>query len=116
MLNRSCLSEAHRSPAIKQIKAAYDLGINAFDTADIYSNGLSEVVLGKAIKQHSLPRDEIVIMTKVLGTIARKPEGPPLMLSQEALHKQRYVNQQGLTRKVGPPIYAFPPRVADAER
>lgn len=30
-----------------------------------YANGLSEVVLGKAIKQHNLPRDEIVILTKV---------------------------------------------------
>jgi hypothetical protein len=31
----------------------------------VYSNGLSEVILGKAIKQHKLPRDEIVVMTKV---------------------------------------------------
>ena len=29
----------------------------------VYSNGLSEVILGKAIKQHNLPRDEIVVMT-----------------------------------------------------
>ena len=48
---------------IAQIKRAYDLGINTFDTADIYSNGLSEFTLGKAIKQHNLPRDEIVVMT-----------------------------------------------------
>lgn len=44
---------------------SYDLGIQTFDTANVYSNGLSEVVLGKAIKQHNLPRDEIVVMTKV---------------------------------------------------
>jgi diketogulonate reductase-like aldo/keto reductase len=31
----------------------------------VYSHGLSEVTLGKAIKQHKLPRDEIVVMTKV---------------------------------------------------
>ena len=31
----------------------------------VYSNGLSEIILGKAIKQHDLPRDEIVVMTKV---------------------------------------------------
>jgi aryl-alcohol dehydrogenase-like predicted oxidoreductase len=30
-----------------------------------YSNGLSEEILGKAIKQHSIPRDEIVVLTKV---------------------------------------------------
>ena len=31
----------------------------------MYSNGLSEVILGKAIKQLNLPREEIVVMTKV---------------------------------------------------
>lgn len=36
-----------------------------------YSNGLSETILGKAIKQHNLPRDEIVIMTKVIFFLFR---------------------------------------------
>lgn len=51
---------------LEHIKAAYDAGINAFDTADMYSRGRSEEILGKAIKLHNLPRDEIVILTKVL--------------------------------------------------
>ena len=34
-------------------------------TAQVYSNGASEIVLGKAIKQLNLPREEIVVMTKV---------------------------------------------------
>ena len=42
----------------------YDCGIQTFDTAPVYSNGLSEVILGKAIKQLNLPREEIVVMTK----------------------------------------------------
>jgi aryl-alcohol dehydrogenase-like predicted oxidoreductase len=42
-----------------------DNGINTFDTANAYSNGLSEVILGKALKQHSVPREEVVILTKV---------------------------------------------------
>jgi aryl-alcohol dehydrogenase-like predicted oxidoreductase len=41
--------------------------VNTFDTANIYSNGLSEVCLGKAIKELNLPREEIVVMTKVCG-------------------------------------------------
>ncbi|KAG8953583.1 hypothetical protein FRC03_011718 [Tulasnella sp. 419] len=57
--------------SIKHIKFAYDAGINTFDTANMYSNGLSEVVLGKAIKQHNLPRDEIVIMTKLYYVVKR---------------------------------------------
>ncbi|KAJ7653510.1 NADP-dependent oxidoreductase domain-containing protein [Mycena rosella] len=48
----------------KHIKAAYGAGINTFDTANAYSNGVSEEVLGRAIRQHNLPRDEIVVMTK----------------------------------------------------
>ncbi len=51
--------------SLKHIKAAYDAGINAFDTADVYSYGESEIILGKAIKQFNLPRDEIVVLTKV---------------------------------------------------
>jgi len=41
--------------------------VNAFDTANVYSNGLSEVYLGNAIKALNLPREEIVVMTKVSG-------------------------------------------------
>ncbi|TFY57889.1 hypothetical protein EVJ58_g6748 [Rhodofomes roseus] len=57
--------------AIRHIKYAYDAGIQTFDTANVYSNGLSEVILGKAIKKLNLPREEIVVMTKAssYGTI-----------------------------------------------
>ncbi|KZP03464.1 Aldo/keto reductase [Athelia psychrophila] len=82
---------------IKHIKAAYDAGINTFDTANVYSNGASEITLGKAIKVHNLPRDEIVIMTKLFGTVGRTPvllDGPPAELDAA-----RYVNQRGLSRK-----------------
>ncbi|KAL1681008.1 NADP-dependent oxidoreductase domain-containing protein [Schizophyllum commune] len=82
---------------IKHIKAAYDAGINTYDTANVYSNGLSEVVLGKAIKQHNLPRDEIVVMTKLYAEVKRNisdsftPHIDP--------DTTGYVNQHGLSRK-----------------
>ncbi|KAF8988892.1 Aldo/keto reductase [Hymenopellis radicata] len=83
---------------LKHIKAAYDAGINTFDTANIYSNGYSEVILGKAIKEYNLPRDEIVVMTKLCGVVGREYSGPmirdPLKAQQEG-----YVNQFGLSRK-----------------
>ena len=47
------------------IKRALALGINFFDTADVYSLGESEVVLGKALKKHGPGRDKLVIATKV---------------------------------------------------
>jgi len=78
---------------IKHIKVAYDAGINTFDTANVYSHGLSEVILGKAIKQHKLPRDEIVVMTKVFAAVGREYGTKD---KSEALG---YVNQSGLSRK-----------------
>lgn len=89
-------------PALEHIKAAYDLGVNAFDTANVYSNGLSEVILGKAIKKYNLPRDEIVVLSKVFFTCARTPNGNAGSTPEEK-DKNRYTNQYGLSRKVRHP-------------
>ena len=48
---------------LEHIKYAYDHGINTFDTANVYSNGRNEEILGKAIKQFNYNRDAIVVMT-----------------------------------------------------
>ncbi|KAF9501209.1 aryl-alcohol dehydrogenase [Pleurotus eryngii] len=58
---------------IKQIKFVYEYGIQTFDTANMCSNGQSEIVLGKAIKQLNLPRDEIVVMTKIYMLCKAQP-------------------------------------------
>jgi len=84
--------------AIKHIKYAYDAGIQSFDTANVYSNGLSEVILGKAIKQLKLPRDEIVVMTKVYGTVAHE-YGTNFIVAGKSPDQLGYVNQHGLSRK-----------------
>ncbi|KAF8708254.1 Aldo kereductase, partial [Rhizoctonia solani] len=77
---------------MKHIKAAYDMGIQTFDTANVYSNGLSETILGKAIKKYNLPRDEIVVMTKLYFTVA-----PSVNIAWASAGD--YVNQNGLSRK-----------------
>lgn len=46
-------------------KKAIDLGINFFDTANVYQLGTSEIVTGKLIKEYGLDRDDIVVTTKV---------------------------------------------------
>jgi len=84
--------------AIKHIKYAYDAGIQTFDTADVYSNGLSEIILGKAIKQLNLPRDEIVVMTKLYNVVARE-FGTNLIIAGVNPEEIGYVNQRGLSRK-----------------
>jgi hypothetical protein len=50
--------------------ASTSLTVVNFIIPQAYSNGLSEVILGKAIKKFNIPRDEIVVMTKVLPSRA----------------------------------------------
>lgn len=97
---RSAAWYLDEAEAIKHIKVAYDAGIQTFDTANVYSNGESERILGKAIKVLNLPRDEIVVLTKLFAVVGRDPsinfnnaapgDGPD---------QNGYINQHGLSRK-----------------
>jgi aryl-alcohol dehydrogenase-like predicted oxidoreductase len=58
-------------PARPFFKQALDAGINFFDTADMYSDGASEEVLGRALKDLGVRRDQVVIATKLFN-----PTGP----------------------------------------
>jgi len=53
-----------KDKGMQLVKSAWELGINFFDTANVYSNGVSEEVLGTAVKVFEIPRDEIIIATK----------------------------------------------------
>lgn len=55
------------------VKRAFELGINLFDTADVYVKGAAEVALGAALK--GLPRGEIVVATKAMGRVWEGPMG-----------------------------------------
>ncbi|ACO33924.1 MULTISPECIES: aldo/keto reductase [Acidobacterium] len=63
------------------IQHALERGINFFDTADMYSVGVSEEILGRALKDFSSDRDRVVIATKVFNPMGDDP------------------NQRGLSRK-----------------
>lgn len=63
-----------QQPAVNEmVKQAYDAGINFIDTANVYSMGQSETLIGHAIKQ--LPRDDLVIATKATGIMNDLPNG-----------------------------------------
>ena len=65
------LNEADSRPFLRQ---ALDLGINFFDTANVYSGGDSEVVLGRFLKD-STRREAVVIATKVCSPMREEPNG-----------------------------------------
>jgi len=71
------LEEAESKPFFK---AAFEAGINFFDTADVYSQGVSEEITGRAIKEFAR-REEVVLATKVFNPMGKGP------------------NQKGLSRK-----------------
>jgi len=56
-----------------QLRTAFDAGVNFVDTADVYSEGESERLLGQAMRDVGLPREELVVATKVR---IRMGEGP----------------------------------------
>jgi len=59
------------------IKKALELGINFFDTANVYSDGTSEEIVGRALKDYA-NRDEIVLATKVHFRMHQGPNGAGL--------------------------------------
>ncbi|MEU6089387.1 aldo/keto reductase [Streptomyces sp. NPDC047085] len=65
------LDEEGSRPLIRQ---ALDAGINFFDTANVYSDGTSEEIVGKALRDYA-NRDEIVLATKVNGRMRPGPNG-----------------------------------------
>ncbi|KAK7753416.1 hypothetical protein SLS62_004707 [Diatrype stigma] len=79
--------------SFKVIKAAYDMGINTWDTADTYSNGKSEVVVGNALKKFNIPRSKVVIMTKIFNPVMDDNSRPA------SINDGPLVNQMGLSRK-----------------
>ncbi|KAK1248991.1 hypothetical protein MKX08_007211 [Trichoderma sp. CBMAI-0020] len=79
------------------LEHAFKAGIRTWDTADLYSHGRSEEIIGKAIKKFNLPREKLVILTKIYfgvtpDTLSNQP-GSTITNDGELL------NQTGLSRK-----------------
>ncbi|SDJ14070.1 aldo/keto reductase [Billgrantia gudaonensis] len=63
----SQIGDLQQNDAERLIGRALDAGINFIDTADVYSEGLSERITGQALKNLEVSRDDVVIATKVFG-------------------------------------------------
>ncbi len=66
-------SQVDEKTATELVRAAYDLGVNYFDNADVYANGLAEEIMGKAIR--TLPREALVLSSKVFWPTMPGPNG-----------------------------------------
>src|SRR4029453_354296 len=65
--------EPDHDESIRIIHTALDAGINIIDTADVYSQGESEIVVGKALAGR---RDDVILATKVHGQMGGPPNPP----------------------------------------
>jgi aryl-alcohol dehydrogenase-like predicted oxidoreductase len=81
------------------LKAAWDKGLNTWDTANVYSNGASEEIIGKAIKKYNIPRHKLVILSKCNGAVAEEPGLRTVFFGSEIQKSKDYVNQYGLSRQ-----------------
>ncbi|KAF0321833.1 aryl-alcohol dehydrogenase [Colletotrichum asianum] len=86
-----------QAEALPILKYAFDRGINTWDVADTYSNGRSEEIVGAAIREYSIPRSKLVVMSKCFQFVddARGPIDPATLTSNDGPR----VNQIGLSRK-----------------
>ncbi|KAF2427746.1 aldo-keto reductase [Tothia fuscella] len=82
----------------KLLKGAYDRGLNTWDTANVYSNGVSEELIGRAIKNNKIPREKIIILTKCFGVVGETPNLSHMRFPQMKETKD-YINQGGLSRQ-----------------
>lgn len=89
------LNEAEALPVIK---AAYDAGVNTWDTANMYSNGYSERVLGAALRKYEIPRASVVIMTKAFFPVYDDQPGA-MNWDRDVCSDPKLVNRAGLNRK-----------------
>ncbi|RLV94339.1 putative aryl-alcohol dehydrogenase AAD16 [Spathaspora sp. JA1] len=83
---------------LKILKKCYDVGLRTFDTANVYSNGRSEELLGKFLKRFNIPRDRVVILSKVFGPV--NTEDPNFRLGTVGNYPAvDWYNSKGLSRK-----------------
>jgi aryl-alcohol dehydrogenase-like predicted oxidoreductase len=62
-----------QSDADRLVGQSLDAGINFLDTADVYSGGHSEQITGQALRNLKIPREDVIVATKVFGEMGKSP-------------------------------------------
>jgi aryl-alcohol dehydrogenase-like predicted oxidoreductase len=67
------IGDLQQGDAERLIGQSIDAGVNFIDTADVYADGVSEQITGQALKNLKIPRDEVLVATKVFGETGKGP-------------------------------------------
>ncbi|CCF58071.1 hypothetical protein KAFR_0D04230 [Kazachstania africana CBS 2517] len=91
--------EDDKEKVFKILKHCYDQGLRTFDTADVYSNGLSEKLLKEFMQKYNIRRETVVIMSKVFFPVDETLDLGLGSGLEDELAQLDLTNQQGLSRK-----------------
>ncbi|KAG0681503.1 hypothetical protein C6P40_004728 [Pichia californica] len=82
------------------LKYCYDIGLRTFDTADMYSNGISENLIGKFLVKYNIPRYTVVILSKCYFPVDSNTPGFVVDgIANKDPNNMKFINSQGLSRK-----------------
>lgn len=83
----------------KLLMGAWERGLNTWDTANVYSNGVSEEMIGRIVKKNNLPRHKLILLTKCFGIVGEEPGISHMKYGKEMRESKDYINQGGLSRQ-----------------
>ncbi|KAI9791337.1 MAG: hypothetical protein M1835_000426 [Candelina submexicana] len=83
--------------ALPLLEHAYKVGLNTWDTADVYSHGRSEEIIGKALQKYSIPRSRVVLLSKCYFGVSDKGDQPSI--AAVSTNDGDFTNRMGLSRK-----------------
>ena len=81
--------------ALEILHYAYQRGINTWDTADVYSYGRSEEIVGKTLKKYNIPRERVVILSKCFFGLEKSSAESAMGIKNDG----EFANRMGLSRK-----------------
>ncbi|KAG6991137.1 hypothetical protein G7Y79_00056g090180 [Physcia stellaris] len=90
-----CMDEEE---GLELLKAGWDRGLTTWDTANVYSSGRNEEIVGKAIRKFEIPRHKLTVLAKCFGTVPEETGIFNWMHEGEMKRSREYVNQGGLSR------------------
>ena len=71
------------------------IGLSTWDTANVYSSGINEEIIGKAIRKFEIPRHKLTILAKCFGTVPDEPGIFNWMFEAQMQESKDYINQGG---------------------
>lgn len=78
-----------------RLRSDPNLGLTTWDTANVYSSGVNEEIIGKAINKFEIPRQNITILAKCMGTVPSEPGIFNWPFEAQLQSSRDFVNQGG---------------------